>query len=78
MSVTLSGIPSTSSSVSAVRLTGDAATTIVGEGAITVAGQTFANGTCELQGTKDTEKIGTTAGVATFTVQASEALLIYV
>ncbi|PWY66795.1 hypothetical protein BO94DRAFT_528486 [Aspergillus sclerotioniger CBS 115572] len=78
VNVTLSSIPSTSSSVSAIRLTGDAATTIVGEGAITIAGQTFANGTCELQGTKDTEKIGTTAGVATFAVQASEALLIYV
>ncbi|PYI11982.1 hypothetical protein BO78DRAFT_331927 [Aspergillus sclerotiicarbonarius CBS 121057] len=78
VNVTLSGIPSTSTSVSAVRLTGDAATTIVGEGAITVAGQTFANGTCELQGTKDTEKTDTAAGEATFTVQASEALLIYV
>lgn len=78
VSVTLSGIPSTSPSVSALRLTGDAATTTVGEGAITVGGQTFANATCELQGTKDMETTQATAGRATFTVQASEALLIYV
>lgn len=78
VSVTLSGIPSTSTSVSALRLTGDAATTTVGEGTITVGGQTFANATCELQGTKDTETTQATAGRATFTVQASEALLIYV
>ncbi|EHA27657.1 hypothetical protein ASPNIDRAFT_41596 [Aspergillus niger ATCC 1015] len=78
VSVTLSGIPSATTSVSALRLTGDAATTIVGEGAITVGGQTFANATCELQGTKDMEATAVTAGRATFTVQASEALLISV
>ncbi|GKZ26880.1 hypothetical protein AbraCBS73388_003269 [Aspergillus brasiliensis] len=78
VSVTLSGIPSTSTSVSALRLTGDAATTIVGEGAITIGGQTFANATCELQGTKELETIKASEGQATFTVQASEALLIYV
>ncbi|PYH92000.1 hypothetical protein BO71DRAFT_400924 [Aspergillus ellipticus CBS 707.79] len=76
VNVTLSGISALT--VTALRLTGAAATTIVGDGAITVAGQTFANGTCALEGTKDTETTEITAGQATFTVQASEALLIYV
>ncbi|PWY75493.1 hypothetical protein BO70DRAFT_388742 [Aspergillus heteromorphus CBS 117.55] len=75
VNVTLSGI--SSSMVSAIRLTGEAATTIGGGGTITVAGQTFANGTCALEGTKDTETTNVAAGEATFNVRASEALLIY-
>lgn len=75
VNISLSGLPSTT--VSAKRLTGDAATTTVGAGAITIGGQTFANGTCALQGTAEAETTTVQSGQATFTVQESEALLIY-
>ncbi|OJJ95998.1 hypothetical protein ASPACDRAFT_1891396 [Aspergillus aculeatus ATCC 16872] len=75
VNISLSGLSSTT--VSAKRLTGDAATTTVGAGAITIGGQTFANGTCALQGTAEMETTTVQSGQATFTVQESEALLIY-
>ncbi|RAL11820.1 glycosyl hydrolase family 79 C-terminal domain-containing protein [Aspergillus homomorphus CBS 101889] len=77
VNITLTGLASTATSVSAKRLTGDAATTTVGAGSITVGGQTFANGTCALQGTQETETVGVVDGEVTFAVQASEAVLVY-
>lgn len=73
---TLSGLGSTS--VTAKRLTAPYATSRVDRGQDpTVAGQTFANGTCALQGTVVEEHATVSAGEATFTVGASEALLVY-
>ena len=73
---TLSGI--SASSVTAKRLTAPYATSRVDYGQNpTVAGQTFANGTCDIQGTQSVETTTVSAGKATFTVAASEALLIY-
>ncbi|KAJ5871639.1 uncharacterized protein N7529_003992 [Penicillium soppii] len=73
---TLSGI--SSSSVTAKRLTAQYATSRVDQGQNpTVAGQTFANGTCAIQGTEVVETATVSAGKATFTVKASEALLVF-
>lgn len=75
VSVTLSGIPS--STASARRLTGNAATARVDQGGnITIAGLTFANGTCVIQGSEVVEKYAVDNGMATFNVAASEALLV--
>ncbi|PYH43001.1 glycosyl hydrolase family 79 C-terminal domain-containing protein [Aspergillus saccharolyticus JOP 1030-1] len=76
VNITLTGLASTGT-VSATRLTGDAATTTVGAGTITIGGQTFANGTCALQGPQETETTEIENEQATLTVQASEALLVY-
>lgn len=43
----------------------------------TVGGQTFANGTCVMQGTPIVETATVSGGTALFTLAASEALLIY-
>lgn len=43
----------------------------------TVAGQTFANGTCSIQGTAIIETATVSSGTALFTLAASEALLVY-
>ncbi|KAH8593538.1 hypothetical protein B0O99DRAFT_662702 [Bisporella sp. PMI_857] len=73
---TLSGL--SSSSVTAKRLTAPYATSRIDQGQNpTVAGQTFGNGTCTIQGTGVVETTTASAGRATFTVQASEALLVY-
>lgn len=73
---TLSGV--TGSSLSAKRLTAPYATSRVDQGQNpTVAGQTFANGTCTIQGTEVVETATVSAGKATFTVGASEALLVF-
>jgi hypothetical protein len=73
---TLTGL--SGSSVSAKRLTAAYATSRVDYGENpTVAGQTFANGTCTIQGTAVEETTTVSAGEATFTVGASEALLVY-
>jgi hypothetical protein len=73
---TLSGI--SGSSVTSKRLTAPYATSRVDQGENpTVAGRTFANGTCTIQGTEAVEKTTVSAGEATFTVAASEALLVY-
>ncbi|KAJ6029472.1 hypothetical protein N7499_000620 [Penicillium canescens] len=73
---TLSGL--SSSSVTAKRLTAPYATSRVDQGSNpTVAGRTFANGTCVIQGTENVETVTVSGGKATFTVAASEALLVY-
>jgi hypothetical protein len=72
----LSGL--SSSSVTAKRLTAPYATSRVDQGSNpTVAGQTFANGTCVIQGTQTIETVTVSSEKATFTVAASEALLVY-
>jgi hypothetical protein len=73
---TLTGLSSLS--VTAKRLTAPYATSRVDMGQNpTVGGQTFANGTCTIQGTAVTETATVSSGKATFTVGASEALLVY-
>ncbi|KAJ5368295.1 uncharacterized protein N7496_008055 [Penicillium cataractarum] len=72
----LSGL--SASSVTAKRLTAPYATSRVDQGGNpTVAGQTFVNGTCAIQGTQSVETATVSSGKATFTVAASEALLVY-
>ncbi|KAF2025712.1 hypothetical protein EK21DRAFT_103758 [Setomelanomma holmii] len=72
---TLIGLSSTT--VSAKRLTAASATSRVDQGSNpTVAGQTFANGTCVIKGTQAIESATVSGGQATFTVAASQALLI--
>ncbi|CAG8306653.1 unnamed protein product [Penicillium salamii] len=72
----LSGL--TGSTVTAKRLTAPNATSRVDQGQVpTVAGRTFANGTCAIQGTEVVETATVSAGKATFTVGASEALLVF-
>jgi hypothetical protein len=73
---TLTGL--SSSTVIAKRLTAASATSRVDQGSSpTVAGQGFANGTCKLTGAEVTESTTVANGQATFTVAASEALLVY-
>lgn len=73
---TLSGL--SGSSVTAKRLTAPYATSRVDQGSNpTVAGQTFANGTCTIKGTQSVETTTVSGGKATFTLSASEALLVY-
>ncbi|KAK4182482.1 beta-glucuronidase [Podospora australis] len=75
-SYTLTGL--TSSSVTAKRLTGAKATSRQDqEAGATVSGQTFQDGTCKLQGTAADERATVTGGSVTFTLAASEALLVY-
>ncbi|CAG8945362.1 unnamed protein product [Penicillium salamii] len=72
----LSGL--TGSTVTAKRLTAPNATSRVDQGQVpTVAGRTFANGTCAIQGTEVVETATVSAGKASFTVGASEALLVF-
>lgn len=60
------------------RLTAASASSRVDEGSNpTFGGQTFANGTCAVQGTETFESTNVSGGQATFTVAASEALLLY-
>ncbi|KAF5004573.1 hypothetical protein FDECE_8936 [Fusarium decemcellulare] len=71
---TLTGLAS--GSVSAKRLTAASSTSRVDGGqSPTVAGQTFANGSCKIQGQSQAETVNVSAGKATFTLKASEALL---
>jgi hypothetical protein len=73
---TLTGL--SASQVTGKRLTAAYATSRVDEGENpTVAGQTFENGTCTIQGTQVIETFSVSAEKATFTVGASEALLVY-
>ncbi|KAF7624863.1 hypothetical protein F9C07_2154790 [Aspergillus flavus] len=68
----------TSSSVIAKRLTAPYSTSRVDQGQVpTVAGQTFANETCVIQGDEVIETSTVSSGSATFTLSASEALLVY-
>ncbi|KAJ5950919.1 uncharacterized protein N7479_009332 [Penicillium vulpinum] len=74
---TLSGL--SSSTVTAKRLTAAYATSRVDQGqSPTVAGQKFTDGTCTIQGTETVETVTVSGGKATFTVAASEALLVYI
>lgn len=62
----------------AKRLTAASASSRVDEGSNpTFGGQTFANGTCQVQGTETFESTTVSGGQASFTVAASEALLVY-
>lgn len=73
---TLTGL--SSSTVTAKRLTAASATSRVDQGnSPTVAGLSFTDGTCVKKGTQVTESTSVTGGQATFTVAASEALLVY-
>ena len=73
---TLSGL--TSATVTAKRLTAAYSTSRVDQGeSPTVAGLTFGNGDCTVQGTESAETATVSGGEATFTVGASEALLVY-
>jgi hypothetical protein len=72
---TLTGL--SGSTVTAKRLTAPFATSRIDQGQkATVGGQSFEDGTCKIQGTAVTETATVSAGKATFTVGASEALLI--
>jgi len=73
---TLTGL--SSSTVVAKRLTAASATSRVDQGSSPmVAGQKFKDGTCEISGTQVTESSEVSDGQVTFTVAASEALLVY-
>lgn len=75
-SFVLSGLGS--GTVKAKRLTAQGASSRVDQGSNpTFGGQTFANGTCGVQGTEKFESTSVSGGQATFTVAASEALLVY-
>lgn len=72
---TLTGLLSTT--VISQRLTAPYSTSRVDRGENpTVAGQTFVNGTCTIQGVAKVETATISGGQATFTVAASEALLV--
>lgn len=73
---TLAGL--SSSTVMAKRLTAPFATSRVDQGSNpTIGGQQFANGTCKVIGTEVSESVTVLDSRATFTVAASEALLVY-
>jgi hypothetical protein len=73
---TLKGL--TKSTVTAKRLTAPYSTSRVDRGeSPSISGLTFENGTCNPQGQSVNETATVTAGAATFTVNASEALLVY-
>lgn len=68
----------TATSVKAKRLTAASALSRVDEGSNpTFGGQMFANVTCAIGGTETFETTTVSGGQATFTVNASEALLVY-
>ncbi|KAL3466116.1 hypothetical protein BJX64DRAFT_296058 [Aspergillus heterothallicus] len=71
---TLTGL--SSAGVTAKRLTAPYSTSRVDRGeSPTIAGQTFGNGDCAIEGTAAIETVDVVGGEATFSVQASEALL---
>lgn len=73
---TLSGL--TLASIKAKRLTAANSNSRVDQGSNpTFGGQTFANGTCVIGGTAVVETTTVSSGTASFTVLASEALLLY-
>jgi hypothetical protein len=75
-SFTLTGL--TASTVSAKRLTAASALSRQDEGGNpSFGGQYFANGTCVIGGTETYEETTVSSGQATFTLQATEALLVY-
>ena len=67
-----------SGSVRAKRLTAPNSNSRVDRGSVpTFGGQTFANGTCVVGGTERFETVTISGGQATFTLLASEALVVY-
>ncbi|CRK25637.1 hypothetical protein BN1708_014263 [Verticillium longisporum] len=73
---TLTGL--SSSKVTAKRLTAAFSTSRVDKGqSPTLAGQTWTGGSCNVKGTEVSESATVSGGKATFTVGASEALLVY-
>lgn len=73
---TITGLP-TSSSVSAKRLTAPNANSRQDRGSVpSIAGRSFEDGTCAIRGTEAVEINKVVGGRATFTVFASEALLV--
>ena len=75
-SFTLKGLGATT--VSARRLTAPYATSRQDQGqAPSISGQNFENGTCNLKGNLSAETANVSSGQVTFTVAASEALLVY-
>ncbi|KAK4226038.1 beta-glucuronidase [Podospora fimiseda] len=72
---TLNGL--TSTSVTAKRLTGASATARQDRGqSASVDGKTFEDGTCKKVGAEKTERVSVSGGSVTFTMNASEALLV--
>lgn len=66
------------SSVRAKRLLGDSAVARVDQGGkVTFGSQTFTNVDCDVSGTETFENFAVSNGQATFTLSASEALLVY-
>ncbi|KAL2823214.1 hypothetical protein BDW59DRAFT_180787 [Aspergillus cavernicola] len=75
-SYTLTGLPSTSTTVTAKRLTAPYSTSRVDQGeGPTLGGQTFGNGDCVVLGEEVFETVAVEGGEASFVVGASEALL---
>ncbi|KAH6672212.1 hypothetical protein B0J14DRAFT_483414 [Halenospora varia] len=75
-SFTLSGLPS--AGVKAKRLTAASALSRQDQGSIpTFGGQSFTDGTCVVNGVETFESFAVSGGVATFSLAASEALLVY-
>jgi hypothetical protein len=76
-SFTLTGLTA-SSNVKAKRLTAASALSRVDQGGNpSFGGQYFNNGTCTIGGTETYETAAVSGGQATFTVKATEALLVY-
>ncbi|KAM7221975.1 hypothetical protein V8F06_002726 [Rhypophila decipiens] len=78
-SFTLTGLSRSSSIVRAKRLTAASASSRVDQGSSpTFGGQTFADGTCVVQGTETFESTTVSnSGQATFTLKATEVLIVY-
>jgi hypothetical protein len=77
-SFVLSGLTTTATSVKAKRLTAASALSRQDQGGNpSFGGQYFANGTCVIGGTETFETATVSGGKATFTLQATEALLVY-
>ena len=75
-SFTLTGL--TATSVKAKRLTAPSALSRQDQGGdIRFGGQYFNNGTCTIGGTESIESTDVSGGQATFTLKATEALLVY-
>ncbi|KAI0121170.1 hypothetical protein BJ170DRAFT_148836 [Xylariales sp. AK1849] len=73
---TLTGL--TASSVRAKRLTATSAESRQDQGSVpTFGGQSFTDGTCVITGTETFETVTVSSGQASFTISASEALLVY-
>ncbi|KAK3388779.1 hypothetical protein B0T20DRAFT_491028 [Sordaria brevicollis] len=77
-SFTLTGLGSSLSSIRAKRLTAASATSRVDQGSPpSFGGQQFENGSCAMSGTEMFESTSVVGGQTTFSVKATEALLVY-